>query len=160
MIPTVAAQQRSRSNFHETQNADGALRVHPASGRPFFRGAPRGSAVRGGLLPPGRGSGGPNPQHYCQRGRGEPDPRQPDDLCAGGEKLHRGPGHRPERVGIFLWSLRAIVPAAAAWWRRNSFSFLRVPSWSFVPLRGYLFILRAPSWIESRRFLPLVRNAG
>ena len=38
--------------------------------------------------------------------------------------------------------------------------FLRVPSWSFVPLRGYLFVLRAPSWIESRRFLPLVRNAA
>ena len=37
--------------------------------------------------------------------------------------------------------------------------FLRVPSWSFVPLRGYSF-LRAPSWIESQRFLPLVRDAG
>ena len=36
--------------------------------------------------------------------------------------------------------------------------FLRVPSWSFVPLRGYLFVLCAPSWIEYRRFLPLVRN--
>ena len=37
---------------------------------------------------------------------------------------------------------------------------LRVPSSFFVPLRGYLFVLRAPSWIESRRFLPLARNAG
>ena len=37
--------------------------------------------------------------------------------------------------------------------------FLRVPSWSFVPLRGYLFVFPAPLWIESRRFLPLVRNA-
>ena len=27
--------------------------------------------------------------------------------------------------------------------------FLRVPSWFFVPLRGYLFVLRAPSWIEN-----------
>ena len=34
--------------------------------------------------------------------------------------------------------------------------FLRVPSWSFVSLRGYFF----PWWNESRRFLPLVRNAG
>ena len=31
--------------------------------------------------------------------------------------------------------------------------FLRAPSRIF-------FVLRAPSWIESRRFLPLVRNAG
>ena len=38
--------------------------------------------------------------------------------------------------------------------------FLRVPSLSFVSLRGYLFVLPAPSWIEYRRFLPLVRNAG
>ena len=32
-------------------------------------------------------------------------------------------------------------------------------SWSFVPLRGYLFslsvFLRGPSWIESRRFLEI-----
>ena len=74
MIPTVAAQQRSRSNFHETQNADGALRVHPASGRPFFRGAPRGSAVRGGLLPPGRGSGGPNPSITASEVEANPTP--------------------------------------------------------------------------------------
>ena len=38
--------------------------------------------------------------------------------------------------------------------------FLRVPSWSFVPLRGNLLSFRAPSWIESRRFLPLARNAA
>ena len=34
--------------------------------------------------------------------------------------------------------------------------FLGVPSWSFVPLRGYLFVLPARSWMESRRF----SNAG
>ena len=46
-------------------------------------------------------------------------------------------------VTVNRWSLRAIVPAAA-WWRRNSLIF---------------FVLRAPLWIESRRFLRLVRNA-
>ena len=32
-------------------------------------------------------------------------------------------------------------------------AFLRAPSWIF-------FVVRVPSWIESRRFLPSVRNVG
>ena len=59
-------------------------------------------------------------------------------------------------VTVNRWSLRAIVPATAAWWRRSSFFFW----FFFVVLRAPSWISFCPSWIESRRFLPLVGNAG